>query len=110
MPGIAGIREGSFSGQVVIENRHAGGRTIAAPPPVTVGYDLVSAQVFQVTPPVASLGQYVLIEGGGFVGGEAGASTGSAWSAPSCPPARPRAARSISCSSPSSRPATASAT
>ncbi len=74
VPGIAGIREGSFSGQVVIENRHAGGRTIAAPP-VNVGYDLVSAQVFQVTPPVASLGQYVLIEGGGFVGGEAGAST-----------------------------------
>ncbi len=74
VPGIAGIREGLFMGQVVIENRHAGGNTIAAAP-VAVSYDLVSAEIFQVTPPVASLGQYVIIDGGGFVGGEAGAST-----------------------------------
>jgi hypothetical protein len=74
VPAIAGIREGAFMGQVVIENRHAGGTTIAAEP-VTIGYDLVSAQIFQVTPPLASLGQYVVIDGGGFVGGEAGAFT-----------------------------------
>ncbi|MBZ0231983.1 MAG: hypothetical protein K8M05_06490 [Deltaproteobacteria bacterium] len=74
VPAIAGIREGLFMGQVVIENRHLGGNTIAAAP-VAVSYDLVSAEVFQVTPPVASLGQYVMIDGGGFVGGEAGAST-----------------------------------
>ncbi len=74
VPAIAGIREGQFMGQVVVENRHAGGNPIAADP-IAVSYDLVSAQIFQVTPPVASLGQYVLIDGGGFVGGEAGAST-----------------------------------
>lgn len=74
VPAIAGIREGSFTGQVVIENHHAGGATLTADP-VAITYELVSAQVFQVTPPAASLGQYVLIEGGGFVGGEAGAST-----------------------------------
>ncbi len=74
VPGIAGIREGSFTGQVVIENRHSGASTISAEP-VAVTYDLVSAQIFQVTPPAASLGQYVVIDGGGFVGGEAGAST-----------------------------------
>lgn len=74
VPAIAGIREGTFTGQVVIENRHAGGRVIAAEP-LAVGYDVVSAQIFQVTPPVASLGQYVVIDGGGFVGGEAGAFT-----------------------------------
>jgi hypothetical protein len=74
VPAIAGIREGTFMGQVVIENRHAGGSTIAAEA-AAVSYDLVSAQIFQVTPAVASLGQYVLIDGGGFVGGEGGAST-----------------------------------
>ncbi len=74
VPAIAGIREGSFTGQVVIENRHAGGDVIAADP-IAVSYDVVSAEIFQVTPPVASLGQYVVIDGGGFVGGEAGAFT-----------------------------------
>lgn len=74
VPAIAGIREGTFDGEVVIENRHAGGSAIAADP-IAIGYDLVSAQIFQVTPPLASLGQYVVIDGGGFVGGEAGAFT-----------------------------------
>ncbi|HVK75453.1 MAG TPA: hypothetical protein VM734_19120 [Kofleriaceae bacterium] len=74
VPAIAGIREGHFRGEVVIENRHAGGRTIAAAA-TAIEYDLVSAQIFQITPPAASLGQYVLVDGGGFVGGEPGAST-----------------------------------
>jgi hypothetical protein len=74
VPAIAGIREGAFQGQVVIENRHAGGNTIGADP-VAVSYDLVSAEIFQITPPTASLGQYVVIDGGGFVGGETGATT-----------------------------------
>jgi len=74
VPAIAGIREGDFSGAVVIENRHAGGATLASAS-FPIDYSLVSAQIFQVTPPAASLGQYVLIDGGGFVGGEAGALT-----------------------------------
>lgn len=74
LPAIAGIRGGRFRGEVAIENRHEDGPTIAADP-VAVTYDLVTAQIFSVTPPRASLGQYVEIVGGGFVGGEARAST-----------------------------------
>lgn len=74
VPAIAGIRPGTFTGTVVIENRPRLGRSFAALP-VDVSYDLVTAQIFQVEPAAASLGQYVEITGGGFVGGEAGATT-----------------------------------
>ena len=73
-PAIAGIRSGRFRGDVTIENRHAGGVTITAAA-VPVAYDLVTAQIFSVTPARASLGQYVIIAGGGFVGGEVRAAT-----------------------------------
>ena len=43
---------------------------------VDVTYDLVTSQVFSTEPAAASLGQYVFIKGGGFVGGsEAGTYT-----------------------------------
>jgi hypothetical protein len=42
---------------------------------INVNYDLVTAQIFTVDPPAASLGQYVFVKGGGFIGGEAGALT-----------------------------------
>ena len=74
VPAIAGIRGGTFTGTVTIENRPATGDVRAAGA-VDVGYDLVTAQIFQIEPASASLGQYVEIRGGGFVGGEAGAST-----------------------------------
>jgi hypothetical protein len=74
VPAIAGIHGGRFRGEVAIANHHQDGPVIAAEP-VAVSYDLVTAQVFRVSPPRASLGQYVMIEGGGFVGGEARAST-----------------------------------
>ena len=74
VPAIAGIRGGRFTGEVAIENRHAVGVTLAAAP-VAVDYDLATAQITGVTPARASLGQYVIIEGGGFTGGEAQAST-----------------------------------
>jgi hypothetical protein len=74
VPAIAGIRGGHFQGEVAIENRHVGGSTIAAEP-IAVTYDVVTAQIFSVTPPRASLGQYVVIDGGGFVGGEPRTST-----------------------------------
>ncbi|MBL9016539.1 MAG: hypothetical protein JNL83_20290 [Myxococcales bacterium] len=73
-PKVAGIRPGSFTGTVQIINKQAGQAAIAADP-VDVDYDLVTAQVFSVDPPAASLGQYVNVNGGGFVGGEAGAVT-----------------------------------
>lgn len=74
VPAIAGIRGGAFTGTVTIENRPVAGAAAAAAA-VDVAYDLVTAQIFQIDPPLASLGQYVDIRGGGFVGGEAGAST-----------------------------------
>ncbi len=74
VPAIAGIRGGTFTGTVTIENRPDVGPPRAAGA-VDVGYDLVTAQIFQIDPPAASLGQYVEIRGGGFVGGEAGATT-----------------------------------
>jgi hypothetical protein len=36
---------------------------------------MVTSQIFSVDPPAASLGQYVFVRGGGFVGGESGAIT-----------------------------------
>ena len=73
-PKIAGIKPGDFTGKVTIINRHAGGVEVAAAP-VDVDYSIVTSQVFSADPPAASLGQYVFIHGGGFVGGEAGALT-----------------------------------
>ncbi len=42
---------------------------------MAVTYTLVTSQVFSVDPPAASLGQYVFVHGGGFVGGEPNAVT-----------------------------------
>jgi hypothetical protein len=74
VPAIAGIRAGRFTGRVLIENRPDDGPVRRAEQQA-VSYDLVTAQIFAVTPPRASLGQYVTIEGGGFVGAEPRAST-----------------------------------
>src|SRR5438105_15916915 len=63
-----------FTGTVAIVNQQAGAGEIAATA-VDVGYTLVTSQIFSVDPPAASLGQYVFVHGGGFVGGEAGALT-----------------------------------
>jgi hypothetical protein len=75
-PRLTGIRPGTFTGTVTIVNPQA---AAAAPPadagPVAVSYELVTSQVFSVDPPAASLGQYVFVHGGGFVGGEPGAVT-----------------------------------
>ncbi|MBS1118116.1 MAG: hypothetical protein H6Q90_344 [Deltaproteobacteria bacterium] len=73
-PKIAGIQPGTFTGRVTVINQ----QTDVAPSsaaPIDVSYDLVTAQIFNVDPPAASLGQYVFVHGGGFVGGEAGALT-----------------------------------
>jgi hypothetical protein len=71
-PRIAGIRPGRFEGTVVLVNHHVGGETReSAPAPLTV--ELTAVAINGVTPGVASLGQYVLVQGGGFVGPEPGA-------------------------------------
>jgi hypothetical protein len=70
-PRIAGIRPGDFHGTIALENRP---RVGAARGSGTAAADLtlVPPAVFSVAPAVASLGQFVEIRGGGFVGGDPG--------------------------------------
>lgn len=74
VPGLAGIQPGTFQGHVQIVNKQATGGEVVADP-VDVTFTMVTSQVFSVDPPAASLGQYVFVHGGGFVGGEAQALT-----------------------------------
>jgi hypothetical protein len=73
-PKVAGIQPGTFTGQVQIVNQQASASEITADP-VSTTFTLVTSQIFSVDPGAASLGQYVFVHGGGFVGGEAGALT-----------------------------------
>jgi hypothetical protein len=73
-PKIAGIKPGQFTGKVTIVNKQSNNMT-GMSTPVDVDYTVVTPQVFSADPPMASLGQYVFVRGGGFVGGEAGALT-----------------------------------
>lgn len=68
VPEIAGIQPGRFEGTVALRNRHGGGSTLDSPT-VAVAYDLQRPIVYGASTDVASLGQYVTIDGGGFVGG-----------------------------------------
>jgi len=68
-PKIAGIKPGHFEGTIQIINKQAAGvQTDAAP--LDASYSMVTSQVFTADPLSASLGQYVFVHGGGFVGGE----------------------------------------
>lgn len=68
-PSIAGIQAGTFEGTVLLRNEPIVGRQreSAARP---VSYEITEPTVFSIVPAKASLGQYVTIEGGGFLGGE----------------------------------------
>ena len=73
-PKLAGIKPGEFRGKVTIVNKQMRQNEEPAQA-ISVTYDLVTSQIFEVNPPAASLGQYVFVKGGGFVGGEPGALT-----------------------------------
>ncbi|MBA3396622.1 MAG: hypothetical protein H0T89_28585 [Deltaproteobacteria bacterium] len=73
-PKVAGIKSGTFTGAVTVINKQMRQSEVPAEA-ISVLYDLVTSQIFSVDPPAASLGQYVFINGGGFVGGEPGALT-----------------------------------
>lgn len=73
-PKIAGIQPGSFVGQVQVVNQQTGAGETEADP-MDASYTLVTAQIFSLDPGAASLGQYVFVRGGGFVGGEGDALT-----------------------------------
>ena len=68
-PEIAGITPGHFDGEVLIRNRHASGSEIDGPA-LQVAYDLERPIVYGASTDDASLGRYVTITGGGFIGGE----------------------------------------
>jgi hypothetical protein len=73
-PKVAGIEPGTFTGQITVVNKQTHQPEQPASP-LSVGYTLVTSQIFSVDPGSASLGQYVFIRGGGFVGGDPGALT-----------------------------------
>ena len=69
-PSVAGIHPGTFEGTVLIRNRHglAADSTTLETDSFPVQFDMTSTTIFDLNPKVASLGQYVNVEGGGFVG------------------------------------------
>jgi hypothetical protein len=67
-PRIAGIQPGSFQGTVHLANLRGGARSESASTPANV--TLITPAIFSVSPAAASLGQYVDLRGGGFVGPE----------------------------------------
>jgi len=73
-PKVAGIKPGEFRGEVTVINKQMRQNEVPAAP-ISVLYAMVTSQIFAIDPPAASLGQYVFVRGGGFVGGEAGALT-----------------------------------
>ncbi len=71
---ISGIFPGTFAGTLVIKNLHKGGMTTMSASK-TVRFDIQKPTILGASPTRASLGQYVVIRGGGFVGGEADEAT-----------------------------------
>jgi hypothetical protein len=72
-PQIAGIRPGNFSGEVRLRNDHADGTTLESGTQ-SVGFDLIETQITAMSDG-GSLGQFVDIEGGGFVSPQDGFTT-----------------------------------
>jgi hypothetical protein len=70
-PVIAGIHPGSFQGSVKLRNDSGGeaGQVLSESRPLALY--LQKPAVFGLSPARASLGQFVMVEGGGFVGGDA---------------------------------------
>lgn len=73
-PTIAGINPGQFRGSVRLRNRHGDGAALESGVSQAT-YDMIRPAIFQISTTTASLGQFVVIEGGGFVGRQSGART-----------------------------------
>jgi hypothetical protein len=67
-PAIAGIQPGTFSGSVLVRNVLAAGAAQAAPGSQPLVATIIKPEITAVAPTAASLGQFVDITGGGFVG------------------------------------------
>ncbi len=81
-PKVAGIKPGTFMGTVTIVNQQTA-KPPSMAPATNATYNMVSPQIFTVcvgepcnaTSVAASLGQYVFVKGGGFIGGDAAQTT-----------------------------------
>ncbi|MEM6990186.1 MAG: hypothetical protein AAF721_06810 [Myxococcota bacterium] len=69
-PRIAGIFPGSFAGSVSLENRHAGG-SVTESESLELSFDVAPATIGDIGRG-GSLGQFIDVPGGGFVGGDEG--------------------------------------
>lgn len=69
-PQITGIHPGSFDGTVYLENRHEGGNTTESDP-LDISFTISPTTIGDVGGG-GSLGQFIDIPGGGFVGGDEG--------------------------------------
>ena len=70
VPEIAGIRAGAFEGEVELRNEFGRGGALGSDA-LGAAYELTESEVELVTPNDVSLGQYMEVQGGGFVGGAA---------------------------------------
>jgi hypothetical protein len=66
-PSVAGIKPGAFSGTIVVRNVFAAGADRPAGS-LPLAVTIIKPEITAVAPTAASLGQYVDIAGGGFVG------------------------------------------
>lgn len=74
-PIIAGIHPGSFTGTVRLRSVHPSGEVIDGPGSADVHYNLIPTEIIAAgtsNGTGASLGQYIDIDGGGFLGGDDG--------------------------------------
>ena len=71
VPRIAGIQPGRFEGTVTIRNEHASG-TVHESSSILCQYDQERPTLYSTPTVSASLGQYIVIDGAGFVGGGEG--------------------------------------
>lgn len=69
-PAIAGIEPGAFEGEIRLRNDHAAGAALSSADSRSMTSELTSAALFAISSDAASLGQYLDVEGGGFVGGD----------------------------------------
>ncbi len=69
---LAGVGAGVFEGTIALRSTLANGST-SATAPLALRFDIEPPAVFDVDPPSASVGQYLHVLGGGFVGGSGSA-------------------------------------
>jgi hypothetical protein len=73
-PAVAGIHPGTFQGKVTLRNLPSGGAQTSSQPS-TLSVQIQRPTLSMFSPSAASLGQFVDISGGGFVGGVGGSVT-----------------------------------